>query len=120
MESTDNEKITPVIERIKAIKQRFNDSSECMAAKLGVSRGVLDSYTSGRRSPNYSLLVQLLSAYPEVSAEWLMRGTGEMMLSDNNTEELKKVIIERDAYRNLVETAMRDSIQTINEGKKSV
>lgn len=53
----------------------------------------------------------ILSAYPEVSAEWLLRGTGEMFIS-NEEKESERITLLLDTIATLQ--------QTINEKSKTI
>lgn len=44
---------------------------------LGVNQPNVDRYVKGR-APSYEFLQLVLSTFPDISAEWLMRGEGSM------------------------------------------
>ena len=67
-----------MIDRIKNIMTAKYLKRPGFAAAIGVSKGTLDGYLDGRRKPSLPLAEGILRAYPDISAEWLMRGEGSM------------------------------------------
>ena len=68
-----------VNERIAMIISGFGyKSKRSFAEKIGVAQTSLNDVLNGAE-PKYSTLSKILKAEPLVSAEWLMRGEGEMM-----------------------------------------
>lgn len=71
---------------MNTITQRLNEiisysglSVRAFAIKCGLHQATIDKQIKGLRSVSVETLVGVLQAYPEISAEWLMRGTGSMM-----------------------------------------
>ena len=48
-----------------------------LADQLGVQRSGLSHLLSGRNKPSYDFLTKLLSAYPNLQADWLLLGRGK-------------------------------------------
>lgn len=67
-----------IIERIKELIARKEMSETSFAKLIGVSQRTLNNYMNGR-TPSLEVLDAILSAFPEVSAEWLLRGEGDML-----------------------------------------
>ena len=67
------------------MNQRFNQflaaeniTPAKLAEKLGVQRSGLSHILNGRNNPSYEFIVNLLSKYPNLSADWLLLGKGKM------------------------------------------
>lgn len=83
--------------RLLQIMNEFGYSKTEFASKLQVSPAVLSHISSGRNKPGLEIVIQLLQNFPEVSAEWLLRGKGQMKLEpihDTRTSELHQLIDE--------------------------
>jgi len=52
------------------------------ALKVGIAAGVVNDILGVRKSkPGFDIISKILQAYPQMRAEWLMRGEGEMLKS---------------------------------------
>lgn len=67
------------------VKQRVIDLAEnkaesiCGFAKaINVAQTTLSEYLNNGKMPSFKVVNGILDAYPDVSAEWLLRGEGEM------------------------------------------
>lgn len=80
--------------------QRFKDFLNSKGIKnaqaeraCGFSNGLLKSALSANSALGSDKLEKILTTYPELSAEWLLRGTGNMLIADGiNTEQLFKTL----------------------------
>ena len=74
---------TSVNERIAQVVQNSGFKSlNAFAKAISVPQSTLDSCSKGTKEPRASLLTSILSGLPMLSAEWLMRGKGEMWKKD--------------------------------------
>lgn len=67
-----------MIKRIKSLMQEFSMSENEFAKALSMSQSTLNGYTKESRKPSLALAESVLNAFEDVSAEWLLRGEGEM------------------------------------------
>lgn len=67
-----------IIGRMNAFRERNSTSKAEMSRKLEVDPGTFGNILNGKRGIPAELLIKFLQVYPSVSAEWLMRGIGEM------------------------------------------
>lgn len=67
-----------IIGKMNAFRERNGASKREMSRQLGVDPGTLGNILNGKRGISAELLIKFLQVYPSVSAEWLMRGIGEM------------------------------------------
>ena len=66
-------------ERINSILKHFKLTSSQFADKIGVQRSSISHVLSGRNKPGFNFIQKILSRFPEINAEWLLTGTGEML-----------------------------------------
>ena len=46
----------------------------------GISAQVISAYLTGKRDPSGDMLSKFLLTYPELNADWLLTGRGEMLI----------------------------------------
>lgn len=86
-----------------------------LANKLGYKPATLSSKISGARGIDLGFLCVVLKHFPQLSAEWLLRGTEPMERTDNESDqELKAICIEqtREIYR------LRQRLDELEASKK--
>ena len=54
-------------------------SENKLASEIGVNTQTLNNYTTGKRNVSYDVVDKILVRFPQVSAEWLIRGIGSML-----------------------------------------
>lgn len=67
-----------MITRIRKIIEAESLTRSDFAKKIEMSKYTLDGYLDGKNKPALALAEGILRAYPDISAEWLMRGEGSM------------------------------------------
>lgn len=70
-------------QRIKYILSAFNSNTNRLAGDDVNFQNRLSRQINQGASISCDTISRVLHAFPEVSAEWLLRGKGEMILSDN-------------------------------------
>lgn len=70
-----------IIDRIKELIAQKEMNETSFAKSIGLSQRTLNNYMNGR-SPSYEAIDAILRAFPDVSAEWLLMGEGEMYKSE--------------------------------------
>lgn len=81
MENTINERISEIISNMGYKSKR------AFAEKIGVAQTSLNDILNGAE-PKFSTLNKILIAEPLISAEWLMRGEGNMLKSDKGLQKV--------------------------------
>ena len=61
--------------------------SSKLADNIGVNRATISHILSGRNKPSIDFLQKLLSSYPELNANWLISGVGDMKENQKQNEE---------------------------------
>lgn len=69
---------TTIAERFKELLKTLNTSTSGFAKSIGKPITSVQIVIEGRSKPGYEFLETVLKAYPNVSADWLMKGEGEM------------------------------------------
>lgn len=106
--------ISTMQERLNEVKYYYKLSGRGLASVLGLSPATITNYLSGAKAPSYEFLSALLSTYPDISAEWLLRGEGpmlrnnpvdietlrkkyetEILVKDGIIKELRSIILEK-------------------------
>lgn len=84
MENTINE-------RIKLMYERSNEKSvRSYALKINVAPTTLNECIKGAE-PRFSLIKSILDGEPSISAEWLMRGVGDMEKAETSSELIEEL-----------------------------
>lgn len=71
-------------ERLKKIVAVKAKSRIAFAKVVGVSSVAMDNYIGEKRRPSLDLIEKILQTYPDISAEWLLRGEGDMYRNANS------------------------------------
>ena len=63
---------------------------------IEASNGVIRRFIEEETSIKSETIIRILTVYPDLSAEWLLRGKGEMLLSQQHTNVISaKLLIRR-------------------------
>ena len=65
-------------EQIQEILKRENITSSQFADKIGVQRSSVSHVISGRNKPGFEFIRRVIESFPDINADWLLTGTGEM------------------------------------------
>ena len=99
-------------QRIMLIMKQLGFSKMEMAKKLEVPYTTFSDSLTDKRSLSLDTVAKLLVAFPDVSAEWLLRGHGSMKKSEIESDlesKYKRLEIEL-AYATRVLTGYRDAV----------
>lgn len=81
-------------DRIIQFLSENNLTSTKFADKIGVQRSSISHILSGRNKPSFDFIEKMLVAYPDLNAQWLITGKGNMFANQpslfNKTEETNK------------------------------
>ena len=73
-------------DKLRDMLEHFGMSQNAFASKANLNRVMINNYLNGSQ-PTYETLFNLLNAFPQISAEWLMRGEGPMIKDDSPKEK---------------------------------
>ena len=85
-----------MILRLKKWMQSQSIKPSELADQINVSRSSISHIFSSRNKPSIEFLQKLLSAYPNISANWLICGTGSMYINDyrlQSPRNINKVLV---------------------------
>ena len=81
-----------LIDRIKMIIEAKGYSPRAFAIAIGFNYSTLNNYLTGRRSTIDSELIEkALTSFDDISAEWLLRGKGDILIQKEETEGMDKL-----------------------------
>ena len=82
--------------RIREIILSAGITDSAFAKRMGVTQSVIASMFQRGTEPSAKVLTSILLTYEDISAEWLLRGKGQMLLSevtpDPNIEQMKRLV----------------------------
>lgn len=74
-----------IYQRIMLILDNKKVSVNALSKLVEMSQTTLNTQLKGERALSANVVSKVLSVFPDVSAEWLMRGKGEMLISEQAT-----------------------------------
>lgn len=80
-------------QKIREIISSYNLSDRQFAIRIGVTQSVIGSMFQKGTEPSSKVIRNTLIAFPEISADWFLRDSGEMVNSSGKeAERLNKLI----------------------------
>ena len=80
--------------RIKEIKEYSRLGQQEFADKAGLSKAVVSRVLNEKANAGMKVVFQVLEAFPEVNADWLIRGRGEMIVEKK--QQNKQISLEKE------------------------
>lgn len=112
-----------MISRIKELIEHSGLSARAFALKCGIKDNTFSNQLNGVRDVSLNTITSILLTFENISAEWLMRGNGEMLLTSeqptasNENDRLIKLIdtiaFQQDTINNLQRRI--NELETINK-----
>ncbi len=85
-----------VNQRVVIFAKSHNISNKALSGHLNINEKTLGHKLSGHSKIDIDTILTLLDTFKDLSAEWLLRGTGPMERCDDSTDaELKAMYIEQ-------------------------
>jgi plasmid maintenance system antidote protein VapI len=81
-----------IIQRVIEIMQKFNLNKSSLAKVLNMPQTTVNGYFNSENKVSMELILAIISKFPDISAEWLLRGEGAMERT-MNVENSEKTII---------------------------
>lgn len=69
---------TTIYQRVKLVLEDKSISVNALSEQINVAQATLNPQLRGDRTLAANIVAKILDAFPDVSAEWLMRGVGTM------------------------------------------
>lgn len=109
---TENKKITA---RLQELQGKYDlMSATKFATHIGVSPRTINYQLEEDGSLSLEVIVRILAAFPDIDANWLLKGEGSMFTSDNATK-----IVQDNSSAEMVET-LRTTLNVYNKYFKDV
>lgn len=104
-------------ERIKSLISHLGLSTRAFALNCGLRQNTLSNQLNGMRELSLSTIMAILTAYPELSSDWLMRGEGEMFKTETPDVNAERVLKMVDTITTLQDTinSKDETIASLNE-----
>lgn len=113
-----------MINRIKEIIAYSGLSDRAFAIKCGVAQNTLNRQLNGVRELSLVTVNAILNTFEDISTEWLLRGKGEMLISestrkDESTERIARLVDTITILQGTINEQMK-TIQLLNEENKRI
>ncbi len=112
-----------------ALTERFKELISAKSASvldfsrlIGVAQTTLNSQLSSTKGVSSNVILLTLDTFPDVSAEWLLRGKGEMLIASSPNEKKEEEALAESLFRNvLVEfmSMVNKRLQSIDNNTQS-
>ena len=113
-----------MISRIKEIITYSGLSDRAFALRCGLAQYTLNRQLNGVRELSLSTVNAILNTFVDISSEWLLRGKGQMLLSEvnNDAQNIERVTRLADTIANLQGTINEQmkTIQLLTEDNKKI
>ncbi len=95
-----------MVNRISKLIESTGLNPTSFAAKIGVQQRTLWNQLNGQRKLSLETVEAILDNFPDLSAEWLMRGTGDMKKGNDAQEKrldnlVDVISMQQETIRNL-------------------
>lgn len=88
--------------RIKTLRLHMGMSQQAFADHVGISRGYLSQVEAGSKTPSYNCVMAIIGK-TDVSADWLLKGTGPMFRDEGNDDDAIQTALNDRMVRNIIE-----------------
>ena len=106
-----------------ALTERFKELISAKIASvldfsrlIGVAQTTLNSQLSSTKGVSSNVILLTLDTFPDVSAEWLLRGKGEMLIASSPNEKKEEEALAESLFRNVLVEFM----SMVNKRLKSI
>lgn len=110
-----------IVERLRLLIEDKGYNPKTFAEKIGMAQRTINNYVNGR-FPSYEAIHAILHTFPDVSAEWLMRGEGEMYICDglpgfrgDETEDEENVHVALARCRGKLKLAEEENVRLLGQ-----
>ena len=83
-----------IYQRVKCVLEDKSISVNALSKQINVAQATLNPQLRGDRTLAANIVAKILDAFPDVSAEWLMRGVGTMYHKEGDGEEVSYMVAE--------------------------
>lgn len=81
-----------VYQRVNKILNNKQVSVNALSKLAGMAQTTLNTQLRGERALSVLVIVKILEIFPDISAEWLLRGEGEMCKSNSGSAQVEATV----------------------------
>ena len=111
-----------IVLRLKELIEEKGYTVNSFAREIGIAQVTLNNYIRLNRYPAYETLHAILHTFPDISAEWLMRGEGSMYITDDlpilrgdETEDEENVHVALARCRGELKLAQEENVKLLGQ-----
>lgn len=112
-----------MISRIRTIISHYHMTDRAFAIKCGIKQNTFSNQLNGARELSLATINAILITFEDISSEWLLRGKGEMLLSeikqDPNIERMERLVDTIATLQGTINEQMK-TIQLQTEDNKKI
>jgi len=97
-----------IYQRIMLILDDKQVSVNALSKLVGMSQTTLNTQLKGERALSANVVAKVLSVFPDVSAEWVIRGVGTMYHKEGDVEEVSYMVAEEPKHEVLDDESHQD------------
>jgi transcriptional regulator with XRE-family HTH domain len=110
-------------DRLREVVDHYGLTVNELASKIGGSRMKFYNLMKGASKPDFGTTEAILNNFPDISAEWLMRGDGPMLKKEIvSQEEVNAIIAENKAIKAMYRAELlgksKGAIISLDRGKE--
>lgn len=109
-----------VNQRIKEVLQKNDLSVTAFSKEVGLPQATVNRQLMEDNKVSLSTIKSFLQRFPRISAEWLLKGVGDMCCSDISDEELQRQVDEANARGQHIGDNSNHNTQTMTESNDVV
>lgn len=109
-----------VNQRIKEVLQKNDLSVTAFSKEVGLPQATVNRQLMEDNKVSLSTIKSFLQRFPRISAEWLLKGVGDMCCSDISDEELQRQVDEANARGQHIGDNPSHNTQTMTESNDVV
>ena len=109
-----------VNQRIKEVLQKNDLSVTAFSKEVGLPQATVNRQLMEDNKVSLSTIKSFLQRFPRISAEWLLKGVGDMCCSDISDEELQRQVDEANARGQHIGDNSSHNTQTMTENNDVV
>lgn len=95
---------TTIYQRVKLVLEDKSISVNALSKQINVAQATLNPQLRGDRTLAANIVAKILDAFPDVSAEWLMRGVGTMY--SNQAEDDSSYMVAEEPKHDIINEVM--------------
>lgn len=104
-----------VNQRIKEVLQKNDLSVTAFSKEVGLPQATVNRQLMEDNKVSLSTIKSFLQRFPRISAEWLLKGVGDMCCSDISDEELQRQVDEANARGQHIGDNSNHNTQTMTD-----